>query len=119
MPSSSHSTVGFVDECLNVHQFTSIADAQAKIDAWRIDYNQRRPHGSPGHLTPDEYAQQRQLAPTADTAFLWPDLSRFGINVKWDRCQFLAVPQPGESADAKATAVRLATRNTPAGARVA
>jgi putative transposase len=22
------------DECLNVHQFTSIADAQAKVDAW-------------------------------------------------------------------------------------
>jgi len=39
---------------LNVHQFTSIADAQAKIDEWRIDYNQRRPHGSLGHLTPDE-----------------------------------------------------------------
>src|SRR5262249_1385020 len=30
------------DECLNLHQFASIADAQAKIEAWRIDYNQRR-----------------------------------------------------------------------------
>jgi putative transposase len=48
------------DECLNVHQFTSIEDARAKIEAWRIDYNQRRPHGSLGHLTPNEYAQQRQ-----------------------------------------------------------
>ena len=35
------------DECLNVHQFTSIADAQVKIEAWRLDYNERRPHGSP------------------------------------------------------------------------
>ena len=58
------------DECLNVHQFTSIADAQAKIEAWRVDYNQRRPHGSLGHLTPDEYAQQRQISPTAEVAFL-------------------------------------------------
>jgi putative transposase len=58
------------DECLNVHQFTSIADAQAKIDAWRIDYNQRRPHGSLGHLTPDEYARRRHLTPTAEAAFL-------------------------------------------------
>ena len=58
------------DECLNVHQFTSIADAQAKIDAWRIDYNQRRPHGSLGHLTPDAYARQRPLPPTAEAAFL-------------------------------------------------
>jgi hypothetical protein len=24
------------DECLNVHQFTSIADAQEKIRAWRV-----------------------------------------------------------------------------------
>jgi putative transposase len=43
------------DECLNVHQFASIADAQAKIEAWRLDYNQRRPHGSLGHLTPSEF----------------------------------------------------------------
>lgn len=58
------------DECLNVHQFTSIEDAQAKIDAWRIDYNQRRPHGSLGHLTPDEYARQWQMSPTAEAASL-------------------------------------------------
>jgi len=34
------------DECLNVYQFASMADAQSKIEAWRIDYNQRRPHSS-------------------------------------------------------------------------
>ena len=48
------------DECLNVHQFASIMDAQAKIEAWRIDYNQRRPHSSLGHLTPTEFVRQRQ-----------------------------------------------------------
>ena len=31
-----------------------------KIEAWRLDYNQRRPHGSLGHLTPNEFAEQRQ-----------------------------------------------------------
>lgn len=46
------------DECLNVHQFLSLADAQAKIEAWRDDYNQRRPHSSLGHLTPSEFATQ-------------------------------------------------------------
>jgi putative transposase len=30
------------DECLNVQQFTSFADAE-KIEAWRVDYNARRP----------------------------------------------------------------------------
>ena len=54
------------DECLNVHQFVSIADAQATIEAWRIDYNQRRPHGSLGHLTPTEFIEQRQAIRVAE-----------------------------------------------------
>lgn len=58
------------DECLNVHQFLSIEDAKAKIEAWRVDYNQRRPHSSLGHLTPNEYAQQRQSTRTAEAAIL-------------------------------------------------
>jgi len=56
------------DECLNVHQFASIADAQIKIEAWRLDYNQRRPHGSLGHLTPSEFVAQRQAMTTAEVA---------------------------------------------------
>ena len=31
------------DECLNGQQFVSLADAAAKIGAWRIDYNQHDP----------------------------------------------------------------------------
>ena len=58
------------DECLNVHQFLSIDDAKAKIEAWRVDYNQRRPHGSLGHLTPDEYAAYRPLPRAAEAVFL-------------------------------------------------
>jgi putative transposase len=48
------------DECLNVHQFASLAEAQTIIEAWRLDYNQRRPHSSLGHLTPNEFLAQRQ-----------------------------------------------------------
>jgi putative transposase len=54
------------DECVNVNQFASLEDARAKIEAWRVDYNQRRPHGSLGFLTPDEYARQRQAQPAAE-----------------------------------------------------
>jgi putative transposase len=54
------------DECLNVTQFDSLAHAQAMIEAWRIDYNEDRPHGSLGHLTPREYASQRQDTRTAE-----------------------------------------------------
>lgn len=48
------------DECLNVHQFASLVEAQTIIEAWRCDYNQRRPHSSLGHLTPNEFLAQRQ-----------------------------------------------------------
>ena len=57
------------DECLNVNQFASLEDARAKIEAWRVDYNHRRPHGSLGYLTPNEFAQQRQDQRTAEAAF--------------------------------------------------
>lgn len=32
------------DECLNTHWFSSLTDAQEKLDAWRTDYNGSRPH---------------------------------------------------------------------------
>ena len=54
------------DECLNVHQFASIAEAQAIIKAWRVDYNLRRPHSPLGHLTPNEFAAERQAIGTAE-----------------------------------------------------
>ena len=56
------------DECLNVQQFVSLADARAKIETWRIDYNQERPHGSLGDLTPMEYAALRQDQRTEEAA---------------------------------------------------
>jgi putative transposase len=56
------------DECLNVHQFASLAEAQAIIEAWRRDYNQRRPHSSLGHLTPNEFLEQRQGQQTVEEA---------------------------------------------------
>lgn len=48
------------DECLNANQFLSIDDARQKIEAWRQDYNLRRPHSSLGNLTPYEYVQKGQ-----------------------------------------------------------
>jgi len=68
-------------ECVNVHQFTSIAEAQAKIGAWRIHYTQLRPQGSLGDLTPNEYARQGPLPPTAEAASVSRNLSRLGTNV--------------------------------------
>ena len=44
------------DECLNVNWFLSIDDAREKIERWRIDYNEFRPHSSLGGLTPSQFA---------------------------------------------------------------
>jgi putative transposase len=38
----------FRAECLDTHWFLSLSDAREKISAWRQEYNQRRPHTSPG-----------------------------------------------------------------------
>ena len=44
------------DECLNEHVFTTLAEAREIIEAWRYDYNWRRPHSSLGARTPREFA---------------------------------------------------------------
>lgn len=42
----------FRDECLNEEVFTSLAEARAVIERWRIDYNNVRPHSAHSGLTP-------------------------------------------------------------------
>ena len=40
------------DECLNTNWFASLDEARAAIEAWRIDYNEVRPHSSLGNQAP-------------------------------------------------------------------
>jgi putative transposase len=51
----------FRDECLNLHWFSSLADARQKIETWRHEYNTERPHSSLGDLTPYEFKEQMVL----------------------------------------------------------
>lgn len=44
--------------CLNASWFLSMDDAQTRINNWRTDYNENRPHSSLGNLTPSEFAAQ-------------------------------------------------------------
>ena len=44
------------DECLNTNLFWSIEDACEKIEAWRVDYNTRRPHSALANLPPAAFA---------------------------------------------------------------
>jgi len=50
----------FRQECLNQHWFMSLVDAREKIEAWRMEYNHRRPHSSLGYQSPSDFAEQEQ-----------------------------------------------------------
>ena len=60
----------FRDECLNEHWFTSLAHAQAVIEAWRREYNEERPKKGLGGLTPAAYARRLMNETSTVTAGL-------------------------------------------------
>ena len=45
------------DECLNVHWFESLDEANAIIEAWAVDYNESRPHTALEGQAPRELAE--------------------------------------------------------------
>ena len=45
-------------ECLNASWVLSMDDARARINNWRNDYTENRPHFSLGNLTPSDFAAQ-------------------------------------------------------------
>jgi putative transposase len=61
------------DECLNMHQFHSLAEACVRLATFRQHYNHERPHSRLGYLTPLAFktawyeAQARQQDPNIDT----------------------------------------------------
>jgi len=44
------------EECLNVHCFRDLEEAEAIVEDWRVDYNDHRPQRGLGRRTPSEYA---------------------------------------------------------------
>jgi putative transposase len=53
------------DECLNVELFWSISDAAAKLEKWRRDYHEVRPHSALANLPPAAFAAR--AVPTTTT----------------------------------------------------
>jgi len=45
------------DKCLNVHWFERLEDAIEKVEAWRTEYNESRPHQSLKEMTPARFAE--------------------------------------------------------------
>ena len=54
----------FRDECLNANWFENLADARCKIEAWRQEYNQHRPHSALAYRTPEEFARVWSPSPS-------------------------------------------------------
>jgi putative transposase len=52
----------FRDECLDPSWFTSLPEARRIIEAWRLDYNEHRPHTSLRMQTPAAFAAARPFA---------------------------------------------------------
>ncbi len=50
----------FRDECLNTNWFLSLEDAREKIEDWRREYNEWRPHSSLDNLTPSQYLKEQE-----------------------------------------------------------
>jgi putative transposase len=69
-------------ECFNEHWFLSLEDAGEKIEEWRQDYNENRPHSSLGNVSPEEFAAldrplETELTRTLET--VKNDLQNFGL----------------------------------------
>lgn len=50
------------DECPNLNKFLSLDDALKKSEAWRLDYNDYRPHQALADKAPKEFAEQNLKA---------------------------------------------------------
>ena len=68
----------FRDECLNEHWLVSLAEAREKIEVWRRDYHQVRPHSALTYQPPEEFAAQaaaRGTSPPTPLASIPEDLT--------------------------------------------
>lgn len=48
----------FRDECLNEELFLNLDEARKKIERWRKNYNEKRPHSSLGFKTPQDFENE-------------------------------------------------------------
>jgi len=48
-------------ECLRQHWFATLGEARYIVEAWRLDYNQVRPHRSLGQRTPAEVLKEHDI----------------------------------------------------------
>jgi len=60
------------DECLNRELFGSLLEARVIPEAWRIDYNESRPHSLLGYQTPGEFARRSNSGLQSPSGLITP-----------------------------------------------
>ena len=60
------------DECLNVQVFFALSDVREKLERWRQDYNQVRPHSALGDRAPEEFVRHWRQASATSLRTAWP-----------------------------------------------
>lgn len=58
------------DECLNEHDFATLADVRQILTTWRDRYNTMRPHKALGWKTPEEFANSLAITPSTKNRHL-------------------------------------------------
>jgi putative transposase len=86
------------DECLNVHVFFSLVDVREKLELWRQDYNQVRPHSALDDYAPQQFEQYWRSSALVRTAGRRTKRRPARCNARRPRSQtlngFSAHPQP-------------------------
>ncbi|MBB5420726.1 transposase InsO family protein [Paraburkholderia sp. JPY171] len=65
----------FRDEYLNSHWFTSLSHARAVIAAWRLGYNEERPHSALNYLSRAQFAAKHRATADASCRISGTDLN--------------------------------------------
>jgi putative transposase len=60
------------DECLNVETFFDLSDVRDKLELWRQDYNQVRPHSALADRSPEGFARDWKESSAASLRPAWP-----------------------------------------------
>jgi putative transposase len=60
------------DECLNVETFFDLSDVREKLERWRQDYNQVRPHSALADRSPEEFMRDWKESSAASPRTAWP-----------------------------------------------
>jgi putative transposase len=56
------------DELLDREEFASLSQAKVLLEIWRQEYNEERPHGALGYMTPAAFAESCRGAGTGFAA---------------------------------------------------